>query len=275
MSEECTQGESTAFVRSEHVLHTSTSAGSLPATTQPENEGKPHNAQTARLQLSDLDVYPLLSMILDIYERDRLYNNSLFLGKIYITSYWRWPIIGKGASFLVRKAAVLSDPSAAVGGRFVSSRRATNRSDKDGHFSVPPLVTKQLLIPQKASVRKDAQKLLDSVALELCVLSHHPLAMHENIVDLYGIQWDLDEDQRIWPVLVVEEAQFGTLASLQRNTPSLDYSTKLELSLDIALGLEAIHACGIVHSDVSTHLSIAIPRPRCITGVSLIRLGQK
>jgi serine/threonine protein kinase len=245
------QTESTLFRRSEHILHTSTSVNAPGEPRAQDAARELSNPQRPDKERTDIDVYPLLEMILHVYERDRLYNNSLFLGKVITTAYWRWPIVGKGASFLVRKSPVLSDRRFAQGGRFVSSRRAVTRSDTEGKFWTPPVVTKQLVIPNKGSQKGNGQKLLDSVALELCVLTHHPLFMHENIVDFYGLQWDMDEDSRIWPVLVVEEAELGTLASLQKSSTALEFSTKLELSLDIALALDALHGCGIVHSDVS------------------------
>jgi serine/threonine protein kinase len=67
--------------------------------------------------------------------------------------------------------------------------------------------------------------------------------------------WELNDDQDILPVLLVEKADYGTLSELQEQS-KLHVDERLELCLDVAKGLEALHGCGIAHCDVSL--------PRCI-----------
>lgn len=94
---------------------------------------------------------------------------------------------------------------------------------------------------------------LRMVMLELKALGHPPLVQHENIVKLKGVGFEPDfyggEDP--WPVLLVELADQETLADLQQNT-TLSAELKFHLSLDVALGLQAVHNNSIVHGDVKT-----------------------
>ncbi|KAF6806756.1 hypothetical protein CMUS01_14291 [Colletotrichum musicola] len=83
---------------------------------------------------------------------------------------------------------------------------------------------------------------------ELKVFCHPYLRSHENICKLHLILW---EDTSTIPVLGLEFALYGTLDDCLLDLRSFhSASRKSHLSLDIALGLEAIHVCGLVHGDI-------------------------
>ncbi len=86
---------------------------------------------------------------------------------------------------------------------------------------------------------------LDSVLLEVQALLHYPVHKHPNIIELLAYGWD---DGGL-PYLVVEYADLGSLDSyLHLYTTS--WQQKLKLALDVASGLELLHACDIIHGDV-------------------------
>jgi serine/threonine protein kinase len=102
----------------------------------------------------------------------------------------------------------------------------------------------------------DRQKMLNSVYIELRTLSHPVSRNQENIVRLLGITWeaDLHDSQKMWPSLILEFAEYGTLKDLLHlyhcESKFLPVQTKLELCADVARGLDVLHDLGIVHGDV-------------------------
>ena len=93
-------------------------------------------------------------------------------------------------------------------------------------------------------------------------MSHELLRSHNNIVRLLGISWTSrklktgDEPLQI-PVLLVELASslngqpltLELLIQLSMDEP-LSVQTKTKLLSDVATGLTALHALGVVHGDV-------------------------
>lgn len=88
---------------------------------------------------------------------------------------------------------------------------------------------------------------------ELRVLLHPHLRAHDNVISLFGLdfQEDYDDCAIAWPVLVVEYAEFGTLDTLQQDIP-LDPALARILLLDVARGIQALHQCNIIHGDVKS-----------------------
>jgi serine/threonine protein kinase len=94
---------------------------------------------------------------------------------------------------------------------------------------------------------------LESVKLELLALRDPILGTHENIVDVLGFWWENNPNGGCpLPVLVLEQASYGTLIDLQRRPLTLRYTVKRRLCLDIALGLEALHEASVVHGDLKS-----------------------
>jgi serine/threonine protein kinase len=95
---------------------------------------------------------------------------------------------------------------------------------------------------------------LAAVVLELRSLLLPRLRLHENIVKCLGLGWedDVDEVDQSWPVILLEYADLGSLATFQERRLILRYETKKNLCLDVGLGLLALHDYGICHGDVKS-----------------------
>jgi serine/threonine protein kinase len=120
----------------------------------------------------------------------------------------------------------------------------------------PLLPTSQTLVCKISILRRPGEpydeKRLASIILKLRLLIHPLLVNHENIVSLKGIAWQhsLDSPGVVVPCLLLEFAEYGTLSDLLRGGENIPFKTKLHLLYDIALGLEALHKCGIAQGDV-------------------------
>ena len=86
---------------------------------------------------------------------------------------------------------------------------------------------------------------------ELITMHHPPLLAHPNIVKLLGIGFETEgpsDNQNAMPVLIPECAELGNLAEVletaRREDQPLGFAEKMSLCLDIAHGLEILHACG-------------------------------
>jgi serine/threonine protein kinase len=93
-------------------------------------------------------------------------------------------------------------------------------------------------------------------------MSHELLRSHNNIVRLLGISWasrrlKIEDQPKQVPILLVELAStmnkqpltLELLIESSRDDP-LNIRTKTKLLSDIASGLTALHALGVVHGDV-------------------------
>jgi serine/threonine protein kinase len=90
------------------------------------------------------------------------------------------------------------------------------------------------------------------ILLEIRALLHEPIRYHPNIVRLFGFSWGGSlGTSSTFPALVLEYAEFGSLAHLQTSSPnSFAFNVKKKLCHDVAKGLAILHACGIVHGDL-------------------------
>ncbi|KAJ7483601.1 hypothetical protein FB451DRAFT_1129507 [Mycena latifolia] len=89
------------------------------------------------------------------------------------------------------------------------------------------------------------------ILLEIRALLHEPIRYHPNIVRLLGVSWGAAPGTRsTFPVLVLEYADFGSLAQLQASASPFSFSVKKKLCRDVAKGLAILHACDIVHGDL-------------------------
>jgi serine/threonine protein kinase len=88
---------------------------------------------------------------------------------------------------------------------------------------------------------------------EIRVLLHPRLRRCENIISLFGLdfQEDYDDYTVAWPVLLMEYAEHGTLATLQEDI-NIDTELARILLLDVAQGIKALHECNIIHGDVKS-----------------------
>jgi len=133
--------------------------------------------------------------------------------------------VGRGATFVVRRT-VLPEHHDVV---FKTTLRSLDRIDKT-----------------------DEARRLEALLLELRVLTHLPLRDHDNIVKLLQVGWEGDavDVSRIWPVLVMEYADLGTLVDYFDREPETLWTARRMFCQDVANGLLALHHCGIVHGDL-------------------------
>ena len=150
-------------------------------------------------------------------------------------------VLGQGASFLVNGAELPED--------YVDS--VTQTPYPEG-----------LIVALKRSVINGGMK--DPIANrivvifnELLTMLHPPLRAHPNIVSVHGVSFEVEgsgENEYAMPVLVVEVAELGNLAEVletsRKEDRPLDFGQKMALCIDVAHGLEILHACDIVHGDV-------------------------
>ncbi|OJI99659.1 hypothetical protein ASPVEDRAFT_26445 [Aspergillus versicolor CBS 583.65] len=173
--------------------------------------------------------------------------------------------IGRGASFTVTRIRV---PKAE------RLEQTTFSHDLTTTLSIKPMPTPEFVAYKTARVAfeptgepvESDQRAMFSVLIEVSALVHGPLANHPNIVKLLGLAWGSNPFDPLHklPTLVVEYAQFGSLAELQERQV-LDSWTKLSICLDVSLGLEALHQSGIAHGDLKTeNVLVFSERGSCI-----------
>lgn len=114
------------------------------------------------------------------------------------------------------------------------------------------VVFKTRVFDAKEDKGKSFMKKIEAILLELRILTHAPLRHHQNIVQLLAVGWQGDalDPHLKWPVLIVEYADRGTLADFFENEDDVDARTKLSIFGDVVAGLQALHACLIVHGDL-------------------------
>jgi serine/threonine protein kinase len=161
-------------------------------------------------------------------------------------------LIGQGASFVASRVPVVQEASTAIQwttkpGSFLLEAHEASRMER------PQIVYKTVRIQftNGGSPTSRDQKAMSSAMMEIYALAHPPLARHENIVKLLGLAWGSNpyEPSHLLPVPIVEYADLGTLQDLQARE-TLPSEGKRRVCLDIALGLDALHGCGLVHGDV-------------------------
>ncbi|KLU87114.1 serine/threonine protein kinase, partial [Magnaporthiopsis poae ATCC 64411] len=157
-------------------------------------------------------------------------QSGFFAGKRRLVTADRTRI-GEGASFVVDRARLVDGPLAPDSKPvYVAIKTAREGSTADAEDSA-----------------ERSRRWRDTL-FEIRALLHQPLRYHPNVVRLLDIRWD--GSGSLFPTLVVELAEFGTLHSLQRARPALPFSVKQKLCYDVGKGLSILHACGIVHGDL-------------------------
>jgi Protein tyrosine and serine/threonine kinase len=94
----------------------------------------------------------------------------------------------------------------------------------------------------------------DALVRDMLFLSHGPIARHDRFVNIIAIAWEDAEDiveNRIWPVLLFEFAEYGTLEDFfNLDDTDKSWNTKQAICGDVAAALDWLHECRIIHSDV-------------------------
>ncbi|PMD20718.1 kinase-like protein, partial [Hyaloscypha hepaticicola] len=108
------------------------------------------------------------------------------------------------------------------------------------------------LINLGSMLEKDSGSFMSSMT-EIAILRHKNIMKHPNIVELYGICWEVNPIRaQILPVLVLEKARYGDLCCFRNSLEGqkLSVKTKLSLCTQIAEGLAILHAALIIHGDM-------------------------
>lgn len=178
---------------------------------------------------------------------------SPFLRILHLFSYL---LDERGLDGLVTNLAALYDssytgtsPIIGVGHHFVAYGMPLENADR---FQIGKADVFCLKVPNlSSSTSKD--ELYHTILQELRVLCHPSLLRHENIIKLLGFdfQEDYDNDELAWPVIAMEYAEYGSLDDYRQNV-TFDNELTRELLLDIALGLDALHHCNIIHGDLKS-----------------------
>ncbi|RDA83885.1 hypothetical protein CP532_3370 [Ophiocordyceps camponoti-leonardi (nom. inval.)] len=118
--------------------------------------------------------------------------------------------------------------------------------------------------PRPSSHGIDCPEVFSEIAMELQVLRHPPIRSHANVIDLVAVMYhdagDAEEPV-ILPALVLEYAAFGSLKTFQEEGHGHSFEEKIDIALDTARGIEALHACGIVHGDVKASNMLVCEHP--------------
>jgi serine/threonine protein kinase len=105
----------------------------------------------------------------------------------------------------------------------------------------------------KGHVESEDQR-FEALVRDMLFLSHKPVAQHNGFVDIIAIGWEDTEDvvqNRIFPVLLLDFAEYGTLEDFfELDDTDKSWNTKQAICCDVAAGLDWLHACSIIHSDV-------------------------
>jgi serine/threonine protein kinase len=95
---------------------------------------------------------------------------------------------------------------------------------------------------------KAASEAYQSILQEIKISRHPFLRQHENINNLFFVAW---ADHEAFPLIALELADYGTLEDvLTVPGEGPTHNQKLNLTIDVSLGLAALHHVDIVHGDL-------------------------
>ena len=147
-----------------------------------------------------------------------------------------------------------------VSQRAISTDTASNVTRGTTNSLAEDIVVKRT----RESVLKRNSSGLKSFLNELRIRTHPPIRTHPNIVTFKGIAWDFEDDEatKPRPLLLEELAPQRSLAGFWRNYDfvRMTFESKVDLALDIANGISALHASRIVHGDVKPDNILIFPR---------------
>lgn len=196
------------------------------------------------------DFSSFMMFVNDMFLQDEYYSNFNMTSDLPMSS-----IIGHGAQFDVKRLAL-------QGGMAV-------RTSADHHTRLTNgdnIILKKPRLGNAGDPGRDSfvPHVIDGIVKELRIISHPPLRVHKNILDVYGLAWELDttaKPSKVWPVLMVEYASFGNLQDCLENREPLLLTEKLDLIYDIAEALAALHRCNIVHADMKPDNVLVLQKP--------------
>lgn len=99
------------------------------------------------------------------------------------------------------------------------------------------------------------RQIVRSLLRELRTMTHPMIRGHPHIISAFGYGWTDPNSTDPKPFLVMEYADFGTLANHLQATrlhAPMPVKERYHLALDVSCGLQALHLCGLIHGDVKT-----------------------
>lgn len=176
----------------------------------------------------------------DVFMKDEFYINFGMTDDLQTSN-----VIGEGAQFEAKRFRLTPQMSVRT------SKEASSRltEGREVVFKRPKLTIDVM------TGKFTESGVIENVVQELRVISHPVLRHHPNVLDVYGFAWEPEDPNRVegvavWPIVMVEYGEAGTLGDCLSQQDTLDLDTKLRLAGDIAVGVAALHKCGIVHSDL-------------------------
>lgn len=197
---------------------------------------------------STLGPQNLLTPILD-FASFMMFFNEMFMEDKYYTNFGMTNdlqtsnIIGEGAQFEVKKLTLQRNMAVRTSGD------ATSRLTMGETI----IIKRPRLAIDRMTGEFAEPDTIENIVQELRIISHPPLRKHSKILDVFGFAWELEDNMptiKAWPIVMVEYAARGTLEDCLSMSTSLELNQKLHLAGDIAEGLDALHKCRIVHSDL-------------------------
>ena len=102
-------------------------------------------------------------------------------------------------------------------------------------------------VSERQKERVATESIIQTLLNEIVVLGHESIQSHPNIVQLQGICWDVASDDegndKIWPVLVFEKAQYGDLYNFATLPigKELCFAERLKICMDIGTAIWDMH----------------------------------
>ncbi|KAL8724266.1 MAG: hypothetical protein Q9181_006906 [Wetmoreana brouardii] len=162
-------------------------------------------------------------------------------------------LLGHGASFTASKQIVpKGSPTSQIPIELSPGLTITKNQTSVPRPSHVVYKTARVAFDDNGEPLPEHRRAMQSVLTELHALISPPLFRHANIINFLGFAWGsnpFSPSLRL-PALIVEYAEHGTLTQLLQKVTNLHFTTKHLLCLDIARGLSALHASGLVHGDV-------------------------
>ncbi|KAF5026822.1 hypothetical protein F66182_1106 [Fusarium sp. NRRL 66182] len=197
---------------------------------------EPATEQAKEQLYRDENRFPTFLAHVSSLEKKLRNTETVFIDE-YIHGFTERSFIDRGATFSVERAIAIPNPQTAG--------------------SAPAVIRQKRVVALKTiRIESQSDELpkvgWDHVLLEIRALLHETLRYHPNIVRLIGLCWGSSTaSANVYPQLVIEHAEHGTLEDLQSSSESpLPFAIKQKLLYDAGKGLSIIHACNIIHGDI-------------------------
>ena len=172
-------------------------------------------------------------------------------------------VLGYGASFIatVRKLPPADPdvgPTINMGGLLITARTVAKPRPTHIVYKIA-----RIEFQETGEPILEHRRALSNVLMELQALTHPPLLAHPNIINFLDLAWGSNpfNPSHKLPVIVVEYADQGTLDTVLHRK-ALSTAVRRSLCLDVALGLDILHQCGIIHGDVKTENVLVFSHPQ-------------